>query len=289
MIRSARRSALVAALALALPARAQQVVPSGPAVSPTGEDVVYLKDGGMLRGTILEILPNDHVTLQLANGQTAMVQWAYLARIEQRGRPPSASASPTPAAKRTAFVHIESDRPVRLEAVEGKKSFRFVCASPCDIPVDLDQTYRIAGDGVRASGDMQINGQPGQRVLIEVDTSSKAAFVGGIVIVSIAPVVALVGLIVYLVSAADLPPSPAGQSIGGALGIGGLVGIAVGIVMIATNGSSKATQSPVAPGPPRAAAAADAWRLPELSTAAGWTDPLELRRAPAVAIPLLRF
>jgi hypothetical protein len=263
----------LSSLLVALPARAQTVIPSGAAVAPAGDDVVYLRDGGMIRGTILEILPNDHVTLQLANGQTAMVEWSHIARVEQRTRPQQA---PAPQAKKTAFVHIESDRPVRLEAIEGKKSFRFVCASPCDMEVDLHDDYRISGDGVRATSSFQINAQPGQKVLIEVDTSSKAGFVWGIVIVSVAPLVSVVGLVVYAVSASGVTESSSGQTVGAALGFGGLIGIALGIVLIASNASSKSTQSPLVTGPPPPQPPRE-------------TGEVRLPAPALVSVPILRF
>jgi hypothetical protein len=277
--------AVASTLTLTTAAGAQQPF-TNPTIAPSGEDVLYLKDGGMLRGTILEVIPNDHVTLQLANGQTATVQWSYLTRIEQRGRTGGAAAPPPPAVpagpKRSAFVHIESEQPVRLEAVEGRKKYRFVCASPCDVPVDLDQHYRIAGDGVRSTGEFEINGQSGQRVVIEVDTSSKAGFVWGIVITSLSPIVALVGLVVYAVSSIDVTKSSSGQAVGAAMGFGGLAGIAIGIVMIVSNSSSKATQSLMTPqpapqpSPPPKAGFEPSWRLPVPE--------------PAIAtLPILRF
>jgi hypothetical protein len=255
-----RFSAFFLALALAAPARAQGVIPSGSAVAPAGDDVVHLKDGGMIRGTVLEILPNDHVTVQLANGQTAMIEWSHVAHVEQRGRPAPAPAAAAP--KRTAFVHIESEQQVRLEAVLGRKDFRFVCTSPCDMEVDLDASYQIAGDGVRASRQFQLSAQQGQKVLIEVDPASKAGFVWGIVIVSVAPVVSLVGLVVYALSS-DITSSSSGQTVGAAMGIGGLVGTVLGIVLIASNASSKTTQSTVGPQtPPPPRETSDTLRFP---------------------------
>jgi hypothetical protein len=153
-----------------------------------------------------------------------------------------------------------------MEAIEGRKNYKFVCAAPCDIAVDLDKTYRIVGDGVRATGEFRLNAQNGQRVLIDVDTSSKGGFVWGIVIVSISPVVAVIGLVVYAVSSSDLVNSSSGQRTGAIIGIGGLAGIAIGIVLIATSSSSKASQSlqpqQPQPTPQREAAFGEGWRLP---------------------------
>jgi hypothetical protein len=268
-----KRAAAIATVslvpALAAPASAQ-IYPAGPAVSPSGDDVVYLTDGGMLRGTLLEILPNDHATLQLANGQTATIEWSHIARIEQRGRPatppqPAPAPAPAPVPAGTAFVHIESERPVQLESVaRGQKAgWVTVCSSPCDRDVDLGSDYHITGSGVRASRPFQIEARPGGRVVIEVDPASKAGFVGGILMTSLMPIVSIVGIVVWAVGSVESNGSGGTNTAGAALTFGGLVGLTIGIVMIATNSSSKQTQSPMPVAPPGSAAAA-AFQTPAL-------------------------
>jgi len=64
---------------------------------PTGTDVVILKDGSKIRGTLTELKAGDHATVQLANGQYATVQWGVIDRMERNGAPlemPSAAAPP---------------------------------------------------------------------------------------------------------------------------------------------------------------------------------------------------
>lgn len=225
---------------------------------PPGSDAVHLRNGGMLRGTITEITPGVRISMALTTGQTATIEWSEIDRVE-RGVPPVQVAPPgtptvaasgalaVPVAPRTVFVHVASDRPVRLEQQgEGRKEWALVCASPCDGLVPMDGKYQVAGDGVRDSGDFVLTATPGNRIVIEVDTGSKAGFVGGIIIVSAAPVVALVGLVFLAVgSVPDLRSSKSSSSsnVGIGLTFGGIAGTAAGIILIVTNARTKATQT----------------------------------------------
>src|SRR5258708_5814996 len=70
---------------------------SGAATSPTtrpplaavGGDVIYMKNGGMLRGTIVDAIPNSQARIQLATGEIATVPWSEIARIEHGATPPA--------------------------------------------------------------------------------------------------------------------------------------------------------------------------------------------------------
>jgi hypothetical protein len=92
MVGLARTLALVIVLAAASPVLAQTVPP----------DVVQLANGGMVRGTIVENLPGDHVTIQLATGElrtcpSAEVASAGPAPVAQEVVPPAPGGSlPTP-------------------------------------------------------------------------------------------------------------------------------------------------------------------------------------------------
>jgi hypothetical protein len=55
--------------------------------SPAGQDVVYLKDGQQIRGTLTEVRPGDKATVQLPQGQMATIRWEGIARIDRNGQP----------------------------------------------------------------------------------------------------------------------------------------------------------------------------------------------------------
>ncbi|MEO6420736.1 MAG: hypothetical protein ABIP39_15095 [Polyangiaceae bacterium] len=80
--------AIIACVAVQNPASAQEA----------DADVVYLKDGSQLRGTLSEWVANDHLTLRLANGQTATVRADVIQRVTHAGAAvaPATAAQPPP-------------------------------------------------------------------------------------------------------------------------------------------------------------------------------------------------
>jgi hypothetical protein len=301
-----RSGPFCAALALSLSthlAYAQQPPAQGfsqatPQAAPGSiDEAVYLRSGGMLRGSILEIVPNDHVSIVLPNGQMAIVQWSEITRIEKKAPSqipapaPLSTAVPPPAPVQlaTALVHIESESPVTLETGEGK-SWSLVCSAPCDRALPLGPSYRITGPGIRNSGPFSLAARPGGSVVLQVDTASKGGFVGGIVLVSTGAVAVVTGLVLVLVGAiasdthssctSDCTPSAALASSFTEAGlitlISGGIATAGGIALLATNGSTRVYQQPAsAPQPARAAV----FRAPEPFAAS----------PPQLMIPLFTF
>ncbi|MCC7380785.1 MAG: hypothetical protein IT384_03090 [Deltaproteobacteria bacterium] len=110
-----RRVFLLAVLAIA-PLSVARASPVEPArASP---DLVKLKNGGLLRGTISELVPNDRVVIILATGelrQVAMseVEYAGPAGAEPGSVPAPAAPAPTPqpAAPSGATVRLNTNQP----------------------------------------------------------------------------------------------------------------------------------------------------------------------------------
>lgn len=150
--------AVVLVLAISLPAVAQTMPP----------DVVRLTNGGMVRGTIVENLPGDHVTIQLTTGEmrtfpSAEVASAGAAAAEVIPPAPSAALLTTPIVAQpgrmapyappgvpTVRVHVEATSPeLTLQEVVGTSTgvvstgrgfstilidnFAPLCSAPCDI------------------------------------------------------------------------------------------------------------------------------------------------------------
>ena len=165
--------ALVITLATASPALAQSLPP----------DVVQLVNGGMVRGTIVENLPGDHVTIQLTTGELRTFPSAEVTsagpavQAQEVIPPPPGTSVPTPLGRPTIAqpgpvpsygaptgptvrVHVEGTSPdLTLQQVTGTgtaivstgRSFATVmvdnfaplCTAPCD--VDLPARTYVLG------------------------------------------------------------------------------------------------------------------------------------------------
>ena len=248
-------------LTVAAPAMAQQPAPS---------DNIVLKDGGSIKGTLTEILPGDHATVQLPSGQTATVRWDVIHHIERGGvtvqtqQAPQANTvvvqAPAPAARGKATVHLDGDQEIVLERqISGQ--WVTVCNAPCDLALELDSNYRIGGGGIRRSGVFRLAGKPGDHIIVTIDPASKGGFAGGIVLIAIgAPAFVIGGLTLLVVAAIDA--SNAGCSttgyynncstntdtgtakiVGWSMLGGGAAGIILGIVLVSTNGHTSTEQN----------------------------------------------
>jgi hypothetical protein len=232
-------------------APAQPGARAQPPASP-GSDVIYLKNGGILRGTIIDAIPNAQARIQLATGEIATVPWSEIARFEHGSTPSTPAPPPQPPArpepKRAALggvmVHIDSPSPVELQR-KGDVSMQLstgpsarlwetVCASPCDQQIATKGLYRIVGDGARPSGEFGLPSAPGP-VTLTVSPSSTGWFVGGIVLLSVGGITMLVGLFIGLVASLASTVDTSGTSqdwaTGGWTAFGlGAAGLVVGIV-----------------------------------------------------------
>lgn len=194
----------------------------GPAVQRApvvGQDVIYMKNGGILRGTIIDAIPDAQARIQLATGEIATVPWQAIDRIEHgsNGSRPGAPLPPLPGpAPRGAipppppppravapgamvWVHIEGGDGALLEADRASDgTWEVACRAPCDIQVPTSGDYRIGGSTIRRSAIFRLRGNPGDHVTVNVSGGSKAWLVTGIVITPIGGLVTLIGLIMGL-------------------------------------------------------------------------------------------
>ena len=177
-------------------------------------------------------------------------------------------------------VHIDSDRPVALFREEPvtaeqtpswvdvetsdaraynrvpKKVMHWVrvCDAPCDREMPIHASYRVDGEGIRATRLLRLAGRPGERVIITVDPASSSAFATGVVVSGIGVAGLVAGFALLLTELGDnLVGNHDPQRVSAAaacFGGGGLVGL-VGLGLAFGNGHSSATLS--VPGVPAAA------------------------------------
>ena len=197
-------------------ASGSQPVPS----PPVGNDLVLLKGGGMIRGTLLEVIPQDHATVALVNGQTEVIPWDRIDHVERAGvealpppvaapatpsspLPPPRSSEVVPVPAPTMKVHLASDRSLWLEgrnpsaAEEGStqaRAWSLSCTSPCDAELPVDREYRIRGNSLRPTPPFRLAGRAGDTVTLRVTGASKGLFTGGIALLAVGGAGVIAGL-----------------------------------------------------------------------------------------------
>lgn len=156
------------------------------------------------------------------------------------------------------LVHVESPKPVQLESrASGQKAWAVVCGVPCDRELPLADEYRFA-DGPT----FRLHPSSGSSVLLKVHPASVAGNAGGVALVGVGAVVAVIGaagVIVGLATAAQPTPTcddhssdwcGAGNGLGKAIALLSLVPLLIGGGMIAggaailENSKTTTTQRP---------------------------------------------
>lgn len=303
-------AALPAAAFLAPSLLAENVAHAQDPGASGGSDTVVLKDGGMLKGTLIEILPGDHATLTLANGQNAKIRWDVIDHIVRNGVPLSPAqtaqpatttqvAQPAPTDQGNVWVHVDGgDVDVEMQTMNGTPNGKRIvgtwatmCSAPCDQELPLSGAYRLAGSGVRASRSFKLAGKPGDHVVISADPSSKGAFAGGIVLISVGVPVFVIGMFVELVvglvnlgsrATGEYDDTSGAQIVGLSMMGLGAAGVITGIVLIATNGSTHLDQTV---GPPDAKKAA-ALGTDFFKRGPAWKDHDGPKLPPMQSVPL---
>jgi len=159
-----RRSVLMGAMAMVM---VFWVLPSA-ALAQTPPDVLYLEGGGMVRGTIVENVPGDHVTIQLATGEVRTFASAQVVRVamgEGTPPPPPAAIIVAPPPDPGVSVHVTASSPdLILHRLTGTASvtvwtnngvgsaaidqFEPICGAPCDTHLPAGTyTFGISSGG----------------------------------------------------------------------------------------------------------------------------------------------
>lgn len=232
------------------------IVEERPVTIPSSaEDTLYLRGGGMIRGTIEELLPGRHVTIAIASGEVRKVPWVEVARVVvanapgapgltasapqiQIDRSPAAQVESTPVAPIVvpmtgplARVHIASTKSVQMyRRAAGTQGWTHACHSPCDVDLPLGDAYRVSGSGMKTSNEFRLVGAPGDRLTITVNPTSTGGMVIGGVVAGIGALV-MYGSLLGNSENYDRSPSYAG------LGVGAIA-VAIGtVIMLASAGT----------------------------------------------------
>ncbi len=169
-------------------------------------DVIHLKNGGFMRGTISELVPGSHVVIVLATGESRRVSMAevdYAGPDSRESSPGDAPRLENPApAKKSSRVRAKLSSPdedARFYLVLGKQigrttggynsvqfetdTYQQLCAAPCEVDLEPGSYELALGIGkdepVAASEPLAVSGN----LSITGDhTSYAGARVGGSVV-----------------------------------------------------------------------------------------------------------
>jgi hypothetical protein len=166
---------------------------------PSDERTIQLRDGSMYRGELVELVPNDHMTIKLATGDIKRFAWADLKDAPVDAGPAEATAPKTPPGvhvtmftddSRAGLFRVIGYVPTTTWAATPQggvpiatmaESTVFECKAPCDKDVDPQFTYRIAGDGITPSRMIQF-GYDKPAYKLRVEAGSTGSRVTGIIL-----------------------------------------------------------------------------------------------------------
>ncbi len=284
-------------------------------------DTVYLRGGGMIRGSVYEMAPNDHVGLLDFNGAAKVVRWADVERVVFADPTPGAlgpaapAAVPLPATAPLAAakpakvgplvrVHIQSKRGVQLyrQPATGGSGWVEACTSPCDEDMPIGDDYRIAGAGIFQSSDFRLEGAPGSQVVLNIDPGTRNGMLLGGVLAAVGGIVDYISLWVLLAGAAQSSCSSGYYSgsyqsgscsndgkgttaVGLAMLAGGTAAIVGGVIIMIANGSTGVSQNE-STAKTGSARPIDAYRRDPMWATAS-TPVAGHGSAPALSLPIL--
>lgn len=179
-------------------------------------DAVHLRNGGMYRGRVTEIVPGDHVTVVVApSGETKRIPWPEVDRVIVASTPippapttatpvPSTPTAPSPMVGPRARVHITSPKQVILyRKAAGTSTFQQACTSPCDLELPIGDTYKLAGNGLSQNKELHLAAGPGGFVDIVVDPPSTGGMILGGFIAGGGATAAYVGMLMALIGQSE--------------------------------------------------------------------------------------
>lgn len=260
-------------------------------------DAVHLRNGGLFRGHVTEIVPGDHVTLIVERGEPKRIPWGEIDKVvvstttapppptggaQGGGEQVGARTIPTATAPTTApmngpkvRVHISSSSTVVLyRRVSGSTAWTLACTSPCNEMLPLGDSYRVNGNGVAQSSEFSLQGSPGGTVDVKVDGQSTGGMVLGGSLAAVGAMVGYVGLLAVAATIDRHNSSDDDARAAGFIAMGlGTVAMLGGVLIFLASAKTDVTQSATAGS---SGNANDAWkRMPTWRTAERGAAPAQ--------------
>jgi|GEM_PF-2129646 len=236
----------VVAAVLSAPTQAEPVSTQPvPAVAPAGDDVVYLKSGGFVRGTVQQYEPAGAVVVLLADGSLQTLEPSQVDRVAIGGGKATAQppARREPSATETRVHLVRADGGSSDIALMRRTGAAFVsgtggsasgvswatsCTAPCGRLIDTNGAYFINGVNkgpVLASKALNLHEYASGDVTLEVSGGRAGLWIGGVLLVSAGTVAASISP-VWFVARDD------GMATGVTLAAAGTGALVSGIIMM---------------------------------------------------------
>jgi len=228
-------------------------------------ELVELRNGGRLRGDIVELLPGETLTIvSEATGSTKTIGWAEVARYTEEGAWIDVGEEPAVAGTSEAqerggapeadgprvHIDVKGAKPMALYQITSESvatgsvggssvvvhgmTYDKVCAAPCDKRVDLELGDRFFVAGKRISGSKAFSVAPDQGDLtVSVKPGRRGVLFGGWLAASFGFSALLAGAVWYPIAKLDLAES-GDPNLKPAIGmlVGGGVALVGGVTMI---------------------------------------------------------
>jgi hypothetical protein len=235
---------------------------TGRAQDGIGEDQVVLKNGGTVRGTVVSSEPGVKVkVIELGEKEARVIPWEEVEGVERgkftaKAKPAEekkAESKPekeAPSGPGVVKLHIESDNPeAQLFIDHGSSSSQvgnvlvtlsvnqLLCRAPCDETIDVRRGQRLyfAGPRITESSRFNLADRSGS-MTANLHAGSRGANYGGAVLGGAGLGGILVGAVVLAIDAARPADSPCTDcsktGLGVGLIVGGAVGLAAGILIV---------------------------------------------------------
>jgi hypothetical protein len=189
---------------------------------------VFVVDGAVFRGELVEKIPGQYVTLRLSTGEHRRILWRFIARISE--------SSDTSSAPVVQIQFRADDERAVLQKLGADSVWFDVCATPCAGKVSSTGLYRVGGSGISTSESFKIrSASHPARIDAEVATTGRRVL-GGILTIG-GGIVAYFAAIVFLATTAggESDRSSEASTASGLVFLGSAAATVTGLVLLTTN------------------------------------------------------
>ncbi len=208
-----------------------------------GDVLIETKDGALFRGRLMERIPGQYVSIELASGETRRIATSAIARETDEASTAGHGELVEP--RRTVHIefNVDDDR-AELQRLD-EDQWIAVCPGPCSVDGPADAVYRIGGNGVRRSTPFRLP-EDERDVPVTAEAGSTSTTVWGAVLAigggSLALTIGLPVLAIGFVANGDDSSGDGTAGVGpplieagAVMTVGGVIAGVAGLIMVLNN------------------------------------------------------